>query len=165
LLDYLEGQSPRGYPFPRGPPGGEEFAPKYAGRDAVRDGEEHEHPESAYDMLDDSLIGRLGARESVVSEDWVATDNFTPSGRHGRGSGLCRELTPRSQGALDEADVGLHVFPYIPRDRLYVLTPPSCAAKRIILNKFTGHDTFPSLRVSFHRHFSFHWHLTKAINC
>jgi 4-hydroxysphinganine ceramide fatty acyl 2-hydroxylase len=62
-------------------PGGEEFILKYAGRDvedAMKDVEEHVHSESAYDMLDEFLIGRLGAEESVVSDDWVATDDFTP---------------------------------------------------------------------------------------
>ena len=62
-------------------PGGEEFILKYAGRDvenAMKDVDEHAHSESAFDMLDEFLIGRLGARESVVSDDWVATDDFTP---------------------------------------------------------------------------------------
>jgi 4-hydroxysphinganine ceramide fatty acyl 2-hydroxylase len=62
-------------------PGGEEFILKHAGKDvedAMKGGEEHEHSESAYDMLDEFLIGRLGAGENVVSDDWVATDDFTP---------------------------------------------------------------------------------------
>ncbi len=62
-------------------PGGEEFILKHAGRDvedAMKGAEEHEHSESAYDMLDEFLIGRLGARENVVNDDWVATDDFTP---------------------------------------------------------------------------------------
>ena len=62
-------------------PGGEEFILKYAGRDvenAMKDADEHAHSESAYDMLDEFRIGRLGAEESVVSDDWVATDDFTP---------------------------------------------------------------------------------------
>jgi 4-hydroxysphinganine ceramide fatty acyl 2-hydroxylase len=29
-------------------------------------------------MLDEFRIGRLGAEESVVSDNWVATDDFTP---------------------------------------------------------------------------------------
>ena len=44
----------------------------------MSDAGEREHSESAYDMLDEFLIGRLGAGESVVSEDRVATDDFTP---------------------------------------------------------------------------------------
>ncbi|KAI0264676.1 fatty acid-2 hydroxylase [Gloeopeniophorella convolvens] len=62
-------------------PGGEEFLLKYAGKDvedAMKDAEEHVHSESAYDMLDEFLIGRLGAGENLVSEDWVATDDFEP---------------------------------------------------------------------------------------
>ncbi|KAH9992271.1 fatty acid-2 hydroxylase [Russula vinacea] len=62
-------------------PGGEEFILKHAGRDiedAMKDMDEHVHSESAYDMLDEFLIGRLGAGENVVSDDWVATDDFTP---------------------------------------------------------------------------------------
>ena len=62
-------------------PGGEEFILKHAGKDveyAMKDAEEHEHSESAYDMMDEFLIGRLGAGENVVSDDWVATDDFTP---------------------------------------------------------------------------------------
>jgi 4-hydroxysphinganine ceramide fatty acyl 2-hydroxylase len=60
-------------------PGGEEVIHKHAGKDveyAMK--EEHEHSESAYDMLDEFLIGRLGAEENVVSDDWVATDDFAP---------------------------------------------------------------------------------------
>lgn len=62
-------------------PGGEEFILKHAGKDvehAMKDGEEHEHSESAFDMLDEFLVGRLGAGENVVSDEWVATDDFTP---------------------------------------------------------------------------------------
>jgi len=62
-------------------PGGEEFILKHAGRDvedAMKDTDEHVHSESAYDLLNEFLIGRLGAGESVVSDDWVATDDFTP---------------------------------------------------------------------------------------
>jgi 4-hydroxysphinganine ceramide fatty acyl 2-hydroxylase len=62
-------------------PGGEEFILKYAGRDVedvMKDTDEHVHSESAYDIMDELFIGRLGAEESVVSDDWVATDDFTP---------------------------------------------------------------------------------------
>jgi 4-hydroxysphinganine ceramide fatty acyl 2-hydroxylase len=62
-------------------PGGEELILKHAGKDvedAMKDSEEHEHSESAYDMLGEFLIGRLGAGENVVSDDWVATDDFSP---------------------------------------------------------------------------------------
>lgn len=62
-------------------PGGEEFILKYAGRDvedAMKGADEHVHSESAYDLLDEFFIGRLGAEESVVDDNWVATDDFTP---------------------------------------------------------------------------------------
>jgi 4-hydroxysphinganine ceramide fatty acyl 2-hydroxylase len=62
-------------------PGGEEFILKHAGRDvedAMNDVTEHVHSESAFDMLDEFLIGRLGAGENIVNDDWVATDDFTP---------------------------------------------------------------------------------------
>ena len=62
-------------------PGGEDIILKHAGKDveyAMNDSEEHSHSESAYDMLDEFLIGRLGAEENVVSDDWVATDDFAP---------------------------------------------------------------------------------------
>lgn len=62
-------------------PGGEELLLKHAGRDvedAMNDDIEHVHSESAYDMLDEFLVGRLGAAESIVKDDWVATDDFIP---------------------------------------------------------------------------------------
>lgn len=80
-------------------PGGDDFILKYAGKDigeAMKDPEEHEHSDSAYDMLDEFLIGRIGQGESVVSDgeycfqssiaasclsdtkDWVAPDDFHP---------------------------------------------------------------------------------------
>jgi len=62
-------------------PGGEEFILKHAGRDvedAMNDVTEHVHSESAFDMLDEFLVGRLGAGENIVKDDWVATDDFTP---------------------------------------------------------------------------------------
>ncbi|KAI0065255.1 fatty acid-2 hydroxylase [Artomyces pyxidatus] len=62
-------------------PGGEEFLLKFAGQDveeAMKDVEEHEHSDSAYAVLEEFLIGRIGAGESVVSDDWVADDDFHP---------------------------------------------------------------------------------------
>ena len=52
-------------------PGGDDLVLKYAGKDigeVMKDPEEHEHSESAYDMLEEFLIGRLGQGESVVSD-------------------------------------------------------------------------------------------------
>ncbi|KAI0694956.1 oxidoreductase [Cytidiella melzeri] len=62
-------------------PGGDDLILKYAGKDigsVMKDPEEHEHSESAYDMMDGFLVGRLGQGESVVSDDWVAPDDFHP---------------------------------------------------------------------------------------
>jgi 4-hydroxysphinganine ceramide fatty acyl 2-hydroxylase len=52
-------------------PGGDDVILAYAGKDieaVMRDPEEHEHSESAYDMMDEYVIGRLGTQESIVSE-------------------------------------------------------------------------------------------------
>lgn len=80
-------------------PGGDDLILKYAGKDigeTMKDPVEHEHSDSAYDMLDEFLIGRLGKGESVVSDgkyqyrvkqclltpaslvDWVPADDFHP---------------------------------------------------------------------------------------
>lgn len=52
-------------------PGGDDLVLKYAGKDVgdiMKEPEEHEHSESAYDMLDEFLIGRLGEGENIVSD-------------------------------------------------------------------------------------------------
>lgn len=52
-------------------PGGEDFILKYAGKDigaVMKDPEEHEHSDSAYDMLEELVIGRLGTSETIVDE-------------------------------------------------------------------------------------------------
>lgn len=62
-------------------PGGEEFILRHAGKDVedvMKDADEHVHSESAYDMLEEFVIGRLGAGEMVVSDDWVPADDFHP---------------------------------------------------------------------------------------
>ncbi|KAH8101821.1 oxidoreductase [Cristinia sonorae] len=62
-------------------PGGDDLILKYAGKDVgeiMKDASEHEHSESAYDMLNDFIIGRVGTGEAIVSDDWVATDDFEP---------------------------------------------------------------------------------------
>lgn len=54
---------------------------EYAGKDVgevMRDANEHEHSDAAYDMLNEYVVGRLGAGEETVSEDWEATDDFHP---------------------------------------------------------------------------------------
>ncbi|KAJ7857257.1 hypothetical protein B0H14DRAFT_2578407 [Mycena olivaceomarginata] len=64
-------------------PGGDDIILKYAGKDvsgvmAGKEGESHEHSDSAYDMLDEYQIGRLGTEESIVRDDWEAPDDFHP---------------------------------------------------------------------------------------
>lgn len=52
-------------------PGGDDLILNHAGKDigaVMKDPEEHEHSDSAYDMLDEYLIGRLGAGEEIVSD-------------------------------------------------------------------------------------------------
>lgn len=52
-------------------PGGDDLVLKYAGQDVeevMKDAAEHEHSESAYDMLDDFFIGRLGNGETTVTD-------------------------------------------------------------------------------------------------
>jgi len=63
-------------------PGGDDLILKHAGKDVeevMKDANEHEHSESAYEMLSEHVIGRLGAEETIVSEDWEATDDFHPN--------------------------------------------------------------------------------------
>ncbi|KAF7323901.1 Ceramide very long chain fatty acid hydroxylase [Mycena kentingensis (nom. inval.)] len=64
-------------------PGGDDVILRYAGKDvglamAGKDGEEHQHSEAAYEMLEEYQIGKLGTEETIVSDDWEATDDFHP---------------------------------------------------------------------------------------
>ncbi|KAF9041278.1 oxidoreductase [Panaeolus papilionaceus] len=62
-------------------PGGDDLILQYAGKDidkVMHDKDEHDHSDSAYAMLEEYLIGRLGTGESVVRDDWEATDDFHP---------------------------------------------------------------------------------------
>lgn len=52
-------------------PGGDDLILNYAGKDVgeiMQNKDEHEHSESAYEMLDDYLIGRVGTEETIVNE-------------------------------------------------------------------------------------------------
>lgn len=58
-------------PFLNDHPGGDDLILQYAGRDVedtMRDKNEHEHSDAAYDMLEEYLIGRIGEGEATVSE-------------------------------------------------------------------------------------------------
>ncbi|KZP15956.1 oxidoreductase, partial [Athelia psychrophila] len=62
-------------------PGGDDLILKYAGQnieDAMHDKDEHVHSDSAYDMLEEYAIGRLGCEATIVDENWEATDDFHP---------------------------------------------------------------------------------------
>lgn len=62
-------------------PGGDDYILSFAGKDVaavMKDPEEHEHSDSAYDMLEEMVIGRVGTGEAIVSDDWEATDDFEP---------------------------------------------------------------------------------------
>jgi 4-hydroxysphinganine ceramide fatty acyl 2-hydroxylase len=52
-------------------PGGEDLIVKHGGKDvseAMNDELEHTHSDSAYEMLDEYLIGRLGTDANIVSD-------------------------------------------------------------------------------------------------
>ncbi|KAF5362776.1 hypothetical protein D9757_011006 [Collybiopsis confluens] len=62
-------------------PGGDDIMLKYAGQDVekvMKAREDHEHSDSAYDILEEYIIGRLGCTENIVRDDWEVTDNFDP---------------------------------------------------------------------------------------
>jgi len=62
-------------------PGGDDLILKYAGKDVgeiMKDSTEHDHSDSAYGMLDEFIIGRLGADAGIVDENWVPSEDFQP---------------------------------------------------------------------------------------
>lgn len=62
-------------------PGGDDLILKYAGKDVgeiMMDSTEHDHSDSAYNMLSEFLIGRLGANAGIVDENWVPSEDFKP---------------------------------------------------------------------------------------
>lgn len=134
-------------------PGGEEFILKYAGRDvenAMKDADEHAHSESAYDMLDEFRIGRLGAEESVVSDDWVATDDFTPEDTDEAADYEKNQFLDLRKPLMQQMWDGnfRHVF-LCQANRDRVMNDHNIpAAKHIIFNKSINPDTSPNLPVS-----------------
>jgi hypothetical protein len=139
-------------------PGGEEFILKHAGKDvedAMKDAEEHEHSESAYDMMDEFLIGRLGAEENVVSDDWVATDDFAPEDTDEAADyekNQFLDLRKPLMSQMWNCNFRHVLSPSLNSIRSWYIDPQFHAAKRIIFNKFINPGTFPSLRVSLVRH-------------
>ncbi|KAJ7755371.1 oxidoreductase [Mycena maculata] len=64
-------------------PGGDDILLKYAGQNvegvmAGKDGEQHEHSDAAYEMLEEYQIGKLGTEESILRDDFEASDDFHP---------------------------------------------------------------------------------------
>jgi len=62
-------------------PGGEDCILQHAAKDVgeiMQNAEMHDHSSSAYDMLEEYVIGRLGTDETIVRDDWEATDDFHP---------------------------------------------------------------------------------------
>ncbi|KAH7926255.1 Inositolphosphorylceramide-B hydroxylase [Leucogyrophana mollusca] len=62
-------------------PGGEEFILDNAGLDVeniMKDADSHDHSDSAYEMLEEYAIGRIGTDATIVSDDWEAPDDFHP---------------------------------------------------------------------------------------
>ena len=62
-------------------PGGDDLILKHAGSDlagVMEDKNEHEHSESAYDMLDEYTIGRLGTEETTVSDGTSSRHSLFP---------------------------------------------------------------------------------------
>ncbi|KAJ7484762.1 oxidoreductase [Mycena latifolia] len=64
-------------------PGGDDIILKYAGKDvegamAGKDGEQHEHSDAAYEMLEEYQVGKLGTAESILRDDFQAEDDFHP---------------------------------------------------------------------------------------
>jgi 4-hydroxysphinganine ceramide fatty acyl 2-hydroxylase len=52
-------------------PGGDDVIQEYAGKDVdeiMRDKLSHEHSDSAYDMLDEYIVGRLGTEDSILRD-------------------------------------------------------------------------------------------------
>lgn len=52
-------------------PGGDDVVLNNAGKDigeVMKDGKEHHHSDSAYEMLEEYVIGRLGVEESLIDE-------------------------------------------------------------------------------------------------
>jgi 4-hydroxysphinganine ceramide fatty acyl 2-hydroxylase len=51
-------------------PGGDDMILKFAGKDVediMKDSVEHEHSDSAYDMLADHVIGKIGTEDMIVN--------------------------------------------------------------------------------------------------
>lgn len=63
-------------------PGGDELIVAYAGKDItsiMSDPQEHSHSDSAFELLQEYQVGRLGAEETITNPDFVWEDHFVPN--------------------------------------------------------------------------------------
>ncbi|BGP43104.1 fatty acid alpha-hydroxylase [Rhodotorula kratochvilovae] len=63
-------------------PGGDDLILAWAGKDVTAimdDPAEHSHSDSAYVLLDEYLVGRLGSEECITNPDFEFTDGWKPS--------------------------------------------------------------------------------------
>ncbi|KAF8526514.1 hypothetical protein BU17DRAFT_40326 [Hysterangium stoloniferum] len=61
-------------------PGGDDVILEWAGKDigdVMKDGE-HSHSDSAFEMMAEYLVGRIGTAEALVGDDWEASEDFHP---------------------------------------------------------------------------------------
>ncbi|KAE8190458.1 hypothetical protein CF335_g6351, partial [Tilletia laevis] len=68
-------------------PGGDDYILKYAGKDiglAMDDPDEHSHSDSAYELLDEFLIGRLARSDSPEESSAVAPASEGGAGFSGK---------------------------------------------------------------------------------
>jgi cytochrome b involved in lipid metabolism len=62
-------------------PGGDELILAYAGKDItsiMSDPQEHSHSTSAFELLQEYQVGRLGVEETITNPDFVWEDHFVP---------------------------------------------------------------------------------------
>ncbi|GAA6024564.1 hypothetical protein JCM10207_008654 [Rhodosporidiobolus poonsookiae] len=62
-------------------PGGDDIVLEWAGKDiteVMADPIEHSHSDSAYSVLDEFLVGRVGTEETITNADFVYTDDWHP---------------------------------------------------------------------------------------
>lgn len=62
-------------------PGGDDLIVQYAGKDVTEvmgDPVEHSHSDSAYQLLDEYQVGRIGAEEKITNPDFEFSDDWHP---------------------------------------------------------------------------------------